>query len=59
MREADWTSKAPGIHGAIILADASVEAKKDLQAFVSSLSIQNVNKGILYLLRSKGYLGKS
>ena len=57
MREADWTSKAPGIHGAIILADASAEAKKDLQAFISSLSTQNANKGILYLLRSKGYLG--
>lgn len=58
LREADWSDKAPGLHGAIIVADASTEARKDLQAFVSTLSTQGMNKGILYLLRTKGYLEK-
>lgn len=56
LREADWTDKAPGVHGALILADASSEAKQDLQAFISTLSTAKMNKGILYLLQGKGYV---
>lgn len=58
LREADWTDKAPGLHGAVLLADASPEAKKDLQSFISTLSTRNMNKGLLYLLRSKAYVEK-
>ena len=58
LREGDWTERVPGIHGAVMLADASPEAKKDLQSFISTLSTQNMNKGVLFLLRNKGYLEK-
>lgn len=58
LREGDWTERVPGIHGAVMLADASPEAKKDLQSFISTLSTQNMNRGVLFLLRSKGYLEK-
>jgi hypothetical protein len=58
LREADWSDKVPGIHGAVLLADASPEARKDLQAFVSTLSTTNMNKALLFLLRNKGYLEK-
>jgi predicted KAP-like P-loop ATPase len=58
LREADWSDKAPGIHGAVMLADASPDARKDLQAFISTLSTKNMHKGVLYLLRAKDYLEK-
>jgi hypothetical protein len=58
LREADWSDKAPGLHGAVLLADASAEAKKDLQSFVSTLSTKSLNKGLAFLLRNKGYLEK-
>ena len=56
LREADWTDKVSGVHGAVILADASPEARKDLHAFISTLSTKSMNKGLLFLLRKKGYL---
>lgn len=58
LREADWTQRVQGIHGAIILADASIEAKKDLRSFISTLRTKGMNKSITYLLREKGYLEK-
>jgi predicted KAP-like P-loop ATPase len=58
LREADWSDKVPGIHGAVLLGDASPEARKDLQAFVSTLSTKNMSKALLYLLRNKGYVEK-
>lgn len=56
LREGDWSERVPGLHGAVILADASTEAKKDLQAFVATLAAAAMNRGILFLLRNKGYL---
>lgn len=57
MREADWADKVPGLHGAVILADASEDARKDLQAFVSTFNPRRINGGLRYLLKQKGYLG--
>lgn len=58
MREADWSEKVQGIHGAIILAEASPEARKDFEAFIAGLSLRTIDRGIRYLLKTKGYLGE-
>lgn len=58
LREGDWTERVPGLHGAVILGEASPEARKDLASFIATLAISNLNKGIAFLLRSKNYLEK-
>jgi hypothetical protein len=56
LREGDW-SKPGGIHGAIMLAEASDAAKRQLRALVEGVPQGEMNKGTLYALRSKGYIG--
>jgi predicted KAP-like P-loop ATPase len=51
MRDADWSAMVPGIHGALILANSSSDAKTELKAFVSGLQTGEMDKGILFLLR--------
>jgi predicted KAP-like P-loop ATPase len=52
MREADWTIPVPGIHGAILLARASKEAREELKSFSATLPMQNMDKGMLFLLKT-------
>ncbi|MDD2467463.1 MAG: P-loop NTPase fold protein [Desulfobulbus sp.] len=54
MREADWSGSVQGIHGAVILANASKEAKEELKAFISGLQTANMSKGLKYLLTQSG-----
>jgi len=58
LREGDWSERVPGLHGAVILGEASPEARKDLASFVATLPVANMNQGIAFLLRSKKYLEK-
>lgn len=51
MRDADWSAMVAGIHGALILANSSSDAKTELKAFVSGLQTGEMDKGILFLLR--------
>lgn len=58
LREGDWSERVPGLHGAVILGEASPEARKDLASFITTVSVANMNQGIAFLLRSKKYLEK-
>lgn len=57
MRQADWSALVPGIHGALILAKASPEAKTELQAFVSNLHSAEMHKGVRFLLKKAELIG--
>ncbi|MCX5496181.1 P-loop NTPase fold protein [Kaistia dalseonensis] len=57
MRDADWSAAVPGIHGAALIAENSPEAKSELKAFVGGLQTDEMNKGVLYLLRKIGLIG--
>jgi hypothetical protein len=46
----------PGIHGAVILANASPDAKSDLKAFLAGLQTGQMAKGMLYLLKQAGLI---
>jgi predicted KAP-like P-loop ATPase len=54
MREGDWSAPVRGIHGALILAQASAEAGAELKAFVSGLQTGQMDKGMLFLLKKAG-----
>ena len=56
MREGDWSSIVPGIHGAIILANGSPDAAAELRAFVGGLQTGTIDKGIQFLLRKAGMI---
>ena len=51
MRDADWSAVVPGIHGALLIAESSPEGKAELKAFIGGLQTDEMNKGVLYLLR--------
>jgi predicted KAP-like P-loop ATPase len=57
LREADWTSKLPGVHGAMLLAEGSPDARRLLQALVSDLPAQTMHSGLKFALRGKHYFG--
>jgi predicted KAP-like P-loop ATPase len=57
LREADWTSRLPGIQGAILLGEKSEGGKRRLQALVDDIPQDTMNSGVKYALRNKGYLG--
>jgi predicted KAP-like P-loop ATPase len=56
LREADWSQQPQGIHGAILLGEASDIARRQLQALVSDLPQEGMHKGTLFALRNKNYL---
>jgi len=56
MREHDWSSTVPGVHGALILAEASPETSTELKAFVAGLQTGEMEKGIKFLLKKKGMI---
>lgn len=57
MRDADWSDDVSGVHGAILVAAASPDAKKDLQAFFGGLKTAGLKKSTAYLLRQAKLLG--
>jgi hypothetical protein len=57
LREGDWSTKLPGIHGAILLGEKSEGGKRQLQALVSDVPEETMNSGVRFALRGKGYLG--
>lgn len=54
MREGDWTTAVPGVHGALQLSNASPEAKTEFSAFVAGLQAEGMEAGIRFLLRRAG-----
>lgn len=52
LREQDWAAKPEGIHGALILASLSEEAKAELQSYISTLKVSQIEKGTQYLLKN-------
>jgi predicted KAP-like P-loop ATPase len=56
MRDEDWSAVVPGVHGALLIAEASPEAKAELKAFVGSLQTGEMDKGIRFLLRRMGMI---
>lgn len=56
MRPADWSGMVPGIHGAVILAKTSPDARSDLKAFLAGLQTGQMAKGMLYLLKQAGLI---
>jgi predicted KAP-like P-loop ATPase len=56
MREADWSGVVPGCYGAILLADASGEAKTEFKAFVAGLQTGEMDKGTVFLLKKSGLI---
>ncbi len=56
MRNADWADDVDGIKGAVLVATASAEAKKDLQAFFGGLKIGGLKKSTAYLLKQAGLI---
>jgi predicted KAP-like P-loop ATPase len=57
LREGDWSQKLPGIHGAILLAESSDVARRQLQALIDDVPKEGIHKGVLFALRGKNYLG--
>lgn len=57
LREGDWTSKLPGVQGAILLGEKSEGGKRQLQALVDDIPQDTMNSGVKFALRGKGYLG--
>lgn len=51
IRESDWSGAVPGIHGALLLAAASPEAKAELKAFVAGLQIGELDSGVRFLFK--------
>jgi hypothetical protein len=56
MREADWSASVPGFYGALVIAEASPEAKAEFKAFVGSLQVGKMDKGIRFLLKRTGMI---
>lgn len=57
LREGDWSTKLPGIQGAILLGEKSEGGRRQLQALVSDVPEEMMNSGVRFALRGKGYLG--
>ena len=56
MRDADWSAVVQGVHGALLVAESSPEAKVELKAFVGGLQSGEMDKGVLFLLRRAGMI---
>lgn len=56
MRPADWSAPVPGIHGAVILANASPDAMAELRAFIAGLQTGRMDRGIQYILKGIGLI---
>jgi hypothetical protein len=56
LREADWSNKFEGIHGAVILGGASAGAKRQLAALVETMPVQSMHGGTRFMLKRMGYI---
>lgn len=56
MRNADWSVTVPGVHGAVLIAEVSPEAKTEFKAFISGLRVGELEKGIRFLLKKTGMI---
>lgn len=56
LREADWSERVLGAHGAVILGETSPEARRQFQALVSEIPVQTMHAGTKYLLKRAGYI---
>lgn len=56
LREGNWTGVVPGFYGAMILADASLEAKAEFQAFIGGLQVGEMDRGVKFLLKRAGMI---
>lgn len=56
LREMDWSSKVEGIHGAVILGEASAAAKRQLGALVDTMPAKAMHSGTKFLLKRMGYI---
>jgi len=56
LREADWSDKVEGIHGAVLLGEASAAAKRQLGALVDTIPAKSMHAGTRYLLKRMGYI---
>jgi predicted KAP-like P-loop ATPase len=56
MRDSDWSMVVPGIHGALLLANTSPEGAAELRAFIGGLQLDEINKGIQFLLKKSGMI---
>jgi hypothetical protein len=57
MRDADWTDDVPGVRGAVLVAAASPEAKKDLLAFFGGLKTAELKRSTAYVLKTAKLIG--
>ncbi|MGV8996864.1 MAG: KAP family P-loop NTPase fold protein [Parvibaculaceae bacterium] len=58
LRKQDWSKSPSGIHGSIILAQISADAKDELKAYVSTLQKKSMHKATRFLLESTKLLEK-
>lgn len=56
LREGDWTTKLAGVHGALLLGEASNDARRVLQALVTDIASTDLHAGLRFALRQKKYL---
>jgi predicted KAP-like P-loop ATPase len=59
LRKQDWAKAPSGIHGALILAAISLDAEAELRAFASTLKVDNIDKGVRFLLSNAKLLPKT
>lgn len=57
MRDADWTDDVSGVHGAVLVALASADAKKELAAFFGGLKPAGMKAGIRFQLKQAKLIG--
>ncbi|MGC3999584.1 MAG: P-loop NTPase fold protein [Anaeromyxobacter sp.] len=57
MRQAEWSKRVQGVHGAIILAKSAPECEAELRAYVETLPV-TINKGDASAFRLTGFLRK-
>jgi predicted KAP-like P-loop ATPase len=58
LRLADWSDMPAGLHGAIILSQASPDGAAELKAFVGTIPQGQIQKGARFLLRQAGLIPK-
>ena len=57
MREEDWSAVVPGVHGALLLAATSPEAKDRVPGLHRRAQISEMDKGVQFLLKQAGIVG--
>jgi predicted KAP-like P-loop ATPase len=58
LREQDWSQRVKGVHGAIVLAQASPEAAIGFRAFTGALQTKTMDKGTKVILERTEFLSE-